>query len=322
MSSKLEDIRLFAISGSEKIGQSIAKNLKVNLSTYKKTTFSDGEMMVQSNVSVRSKDIYVIASTYSPVNDRLMELLIFIDMLKRASSHKINIIMPYYGYCRQDRKAEGRQPITAKLVANLLTHAGANSLMSIDLHNPSIQGFFDFPVDDLKGAYILAPNIKNEGKYTIVSPDHGGAVRARILADLVSNTIKIAIVDKRRTGPNTSEISGILGNIKNKNIVIFDDMIDTGSTIIKAAEKLKEYGAKKIMVAASHGIFSKGFDAFDNCNAINKIVILDTIESVYKIKSKKLKIIPVGPILAKIIKLSILGKSITGFYNSTRNKLN
>lgn len=314
-------IKLFAMPNSQVLGEKVAKQLKVPLAKLKFQRFADGEVLLSAEETVRNKEVYVVASISTPVNDNLMQLLIFVDSLKRASASKITVAITYYGYARQDRKAAGRQPIGAKLVADLLERAGVHKVIAVDLHNPSIQGFFDIPLDDLKGQYIFAPEIKKAGKFTVASPDHGGAVRARVLANLISNTVQIAIVDKRRTGANQSEVMHILGDVKDKNVVIIDDMIDTGGTIIKAAEALKNAGALKIIVAASHGIFSKGFEAFDAASHIDQVLITDSIEGVYNIKSKKLKVVSVAPILVKAINASVNGLSIGEYYESIKDKM-
>ncbi|NQZ29347.1 MAG: ribose-phosphate pyrophosphokinase [Mycoplasmatales bacterium] len=315
------ETRIFAMENSEVLGKKIADILDIELSTIEKTVFSDGEILVQSTNTVRNKDVFIIASTSTPVNDSIMELLLFIDSLKRASARHITVVNTYYGYARQDRKAKGRQPIGAKLFADLLETAGATKVIGVDLHNPSIQGFFNIPVDDLKGQFVFAPEIKKLGKFSVVSPDHGGAVRARVLAELVADTVQVAIVDKRRTGPNQSVISGILGDVKDKNCVIIDDMIDTGGTIIKAAEELKRQGAKKILIAATHGIFSKGFKHFEESDAIEQVLITDSIANVRNIKSKKLKVVSLDTFLAKIIKATVDGTSVSTIYEQIQNKL-
>lgn len=306
---------LFAMPNSEKLGKKVASNLKHKLTKINRTQFADGEVLLASSETVRSKDVFIIASASKPVNDNIMEILIFIDSLKRASANSITLVLTYYGYARQDRKAAGRQPIGAKLVADLYEKAGATKVIAVDLHNAAIQGFFDIPLDDLKGQYILAPEIKKLGKFTVVSPDHGGAARARVLAELISDTIQIAIVDKRRSGPNQAETMGILGSVKNKNVVIIDDMIDTGGTIVKAAGALKEAGAKKVLVAATHGIFSKGFDHFDAAENIDKVLITDSIGTVHNYKSKKLKVVSLDKIVAKTIKATIESSSVGEIYD-------
>lgn len=317
----MSDYCLFALPHLEKLGQKIATKLKHPLSKIKFTRFADGEVLLSADETVRNKDTFVIASHEKPVNDNIMQLLLFVDSLKRASARSITVALTYYGYSRQDRKAAGRQPIGAKLVADLLEKAGVTKVIAIDLHNPSIQGFFNIPLDDLKGQYILAPEIMNFGKYTVVSPDHGGAVRARILAELISKSIHIAIVDKRRTGANESEVLNILGNVQNQNVVIIDDMIDTGGTIIKAAKALKENGANQIIVAATHGLFSKGFSAFEEAPFIDRVIITDSISSVYNIQSNKLTIVSLAEFIAKAIHATVSSESISEFYEEIKKKL-
>lgn len=312
---------LFAMPNSQILGQKISQKLHIPLTKITKTTFADGEMLLVSQETIRNKNVFIVASTCKPVNDNIMELLIFIDSLKRASARSITVVTSYYGYARQDRKASGRQPISARLVADLIQTAGATKIIVVDLHNSSIQGFFSIPLDDLRGQYIFADYIKKHypnRRYTIVSPDHGGAVRARILAELISDEIDIAIVDKRRTSPNKSEILGILGNVKDRNVIIIDDMIDTGGTIIKAAETLKKNGAINISIAATHGIFSRGFEAFEKSKAISEVFITDTIEDVHKIKSSKLTIISAANILADTIQATIESTSVTKIYEKIR----
>ncbi len=316
-----EETRLFAMESAELLGQQIAQELGIELSKINKTVFADGEILVQPAETVRNKNVYIVASTSTPVNDNIMELLLFIDAIKRATAKKIIVINTYYGYARQDRKAKGRQPIGAKLFADLLETAGVDKMIAVDLHNPSIQGFFNIPVDDLKGQYVFAPEIVNTGKFSVVSPDHGGAVRARVLAELVADTVEIAIVDKRRTGPNQSTTSGVLGDVKGHNCVIIDDMIDTGGTIIKAAAELKKNGAKKILIAVTHGIFSKGFQQFDECADIDEVLVTDSIQSVREIKSNKLKIVSLAKLLTKTIRANADGTSVSEIYEDIQKKL-
>lgn len=313
---------LFAMSNSQILGQKISQKLDIPLTKVKKTVFADGEILLSSVQTIRNKDVFIVASTCKPVNDNIMELLIFIDSLKRASAKSITVAISYYGYARQDRKASGRQPISARLIADLLEKAGVSKVIVVDLHNASIQGFFSVPLDDLRGQFIFANYIKKnhpDRKFTVVSPDHGGAVRARLLAELISETVDIAIVDKRRTSPNKSEVLGILGNVKGRDIIIIDDMIDTGGTIIKAAEALKKFGANNIAIAATHGIFSNGFAHFEKSKAINEVLVTDTIEGVHNIKSSKLTIVSASEILANTIKATIESTSVTDIYDKIRS---
>ena len=320
------NIKLFGMSNSEKLAKKVSKILELALVPIEKTTFSDGEMILHSEETVRNANVFIVCNTSSP--ESIIELLLFVDSVKRASAKHITVINSYYGYSRQDRKAKQREPIGARLMANILEVAGVNKLITVDLHNPSIQGFFNIPVDDLRWSISLAgyltktddqnKAIKKAMKFTIVSPDHGGAVRARILAELISNTVKIAIVDKRRVGPNQSEVLGILGSVSGKNIIIIDDILDTGNTILKAAAALKKEGAKKIYIAATHGLFTKSFDAFDKSEFIDKVLVSDSIQSVHDIKSPKLAIISLAPFISAVIRASINSESISRIYKKIK----
>lgn len=317
----MNDVMLFAMNNSQVLGEKIAKNLKCKLTKINRTVFADGEVLLSAAETVRNKDVFVVASTSKPVNDNIMELLIFVDSLKRASAKTITVAISYYGYARQDRKAAGRQPIAARLVADLLEKAGVTKVISVDLHNPSIQGFFSIPLDDLRGQYIIAPEVRKLGDFTVVSPDHGGATRARLLANILSDTAEIAIVDKRRTGPNQAETMGILGHVKDKDCIIIDDMIDTGGTIIKAAKVLKAEGAKRVIIAASHGLFSRGFEAFEAEKDIDQVFITDSIETVYNIKSNKLKVISLDNMISKTIEATINSTSVAEIYESFKKNI-
>ena len=319
-----DNLLLFSLPNSEELGKKIAKNLGTKLTSIKFTRFADGEVMIKSEQSVRNKDVYVVASTSKPVNDNLMNLLIFVDSLKRASAKNITAVIPYYGYARQDRKVEGRQPISAKLVANLLETAGVNKVIAVDLHNPSIQGFFDIPLDDLRGQYIFAPYVnKIKEDIVIVSPDHGGAVRARLLNNLVKKEGNIAIVDKTRIGINKTEVSGILGDVSGKKAIIIDDMIDTGGTIIKASKALIDNGAKDVIVLSTHGLFSKGLESFEECNSISKVIVTDSINSVYEFQKnyKKLEVLSLSNLLAQVIKSNYDSKSVSHIYKEIKENL-
>ncbi|TDU96763.1 ribose-phosphate pyrophosphokinase [Metamycoplasma hyosynoviae] len=317
---KLNDVVIFGMDNSIQLAKRIGKYIKTNVEEVEKITFADGENLLFSDITVRNKSVFVICNTAKPVNENLMQLLIFIDSLKRASAKHINVVITYYGYARQDRKAAGRQPITAKLVADLLEKAGCTKIIAIDLHNPSIQGFFNIPVDDLRGQFIFANELRSrKNDFVIVSPDHGGAVRARQLSELLNNGEQIAIIDKRRTAPNVSEIMGVLGNVKDKNVVIFDDIIDTGGTIINATRALKEKGAKKIIVAATHGLFSKGFEMFENEPVIDEVIITDSTNKEDLKHFKKLKILSLAEFLSMVIEANINKTSITEVYDAYGN---
>ncbi|VEU76392.1 ribose-phosphate pyrophosphokinase [Mycoplasmopsis columboralis] len=312
-----KNIILFGMDNSIELAQKISDIVQIPLTKIHKTTYADGENMLVSDQTVRGRDVFIIANTARPVNDNIMQLLLFIDSLKRASANTITVCLSYYGYARQDRKASGRQPIGAKLVANLLQVAGATKLICVDLHNPSIQGFFDVPLDDLRAQYTIAQSLKEyDQDFTVVSPDHGGTVRARRLAEILSDTAKICVIDKRRTDVNQTEVMGLIGDISNQNAIIIDDIIDTGGTIIKAAETLKKNGAKDIILAATHGLFTKGFDMFENNDAVKAVIVTDSIDN-RELASKysKLKIVSLGEFLGKVIQAQYSGSSVSEVYS-------
>ncbi|RMA79074.1 ribose-phosphate pyrophosphokinase [Metamycoplasma subdolum] len=313
--TKKKNVVIFGMDNSWDLAVEIGKKIDREVNSIQKTTFADGEVLLQSNFTVRNKNVFIVCHTAKPVNDNIMSLLVFIDSLKRASANTINVVITYYGYARQDRKVSGRQPISAKLVADLLSTAGATKIITVDLHNPSIQGFFDIPVDDLGGQFIFTNELrKRKEKFVIVSPDHGGAVRARQLSELLENDEEIAIIDKRRTGPNKSEILGVLGNVKDKNVIIFDDIIDTGGTIINAAMALKKQGAKKIIIAATHGLFSRGFEMFENNEIIDEVMITNSTGIKNTGEYKKLKILSMADFLGRVIEANINKSSVTEVY--------
>lgn len=240
------NLKIFALNSNRALAEEIANFVGVELGKCSVKRFSDGEIQINIEESIRGCDVYVIQSTSSPVNDNLMELLIMIDALKRASARTVNLVIPYYGYARQDRKARAREPITAKLVANLLEKAGATRVITLDLHAPQIQGFFDIPIDHLMGVKILADYFKKkqfDDDIVIVSPDHGGVTRARKMAERMK--APIAIIDKRRPKPNVAEVMNIVGNIEGKIAILIDDIIDTAGTITLGANALVENGAKE-----------------------------------------------------------------------------
>jgi ribose-phosphate pyrophosphokinase len=249
-------VKIFALSSNRELAQEIADYIGIPLSGCEVTRFADGEINININETVRGHKVFVIQSTNMPVNENLMELLIMIDALKRASAREINIVMPYYGYSRQDRKAKARQPISAKLVADLLQVAGATRLICLDLHAAQIQGFFDIPIDNFRALPIIAEYFqkKNLKNVVVVSPDHGGVTRARALADVIQ--APIAIIDKMRPEPNVAEVMNIIGSVKNKNCIIIDDMIDTAGSIQAAAKALQDAGAKDIYACCTHPLLS------------------------------------------------------------------
>ena len=293
-------ITVFALSASEELAKDIAKELGTNVGKSKVHHFADGEILVEIGESVRGKDVYIVQSTSNPVTENLMEILVLADALKRASAKEITAIIPYFGYARQDRKAKPRQPITSKLIADLLTVAGINRVVTVDLHAAQIQGFFDIPVDEMQALPLISNYFKkkNISDICVVSPDHG-ATRARKLA--VALDAPVAIIDKRRPKPNVAEIMGVLGDVEGKNCIMVDDMIDTGGTIVAGIEMLKEKGAKSVHVACTHPVFSgPAVERLQNSSA-DEVVVTDTIKLPEEKMFPKLKIVTVAVLLARTI---------------------
>lgn len=298
---KSDNITIFALSSSRELAEKIANKLDVQLGDCSVHHFADGEILVEVNESVRGKHVYIVQSTSAPVSENLMELLIITDALKRASAREITAVVPYFGYARQDRKAKPRQPITSKLVADMLTTAGVDRVVTIDLHAAQIQGFFNVPIDDMNALPILGQYFKslNLEDICVVSPDHGGATRARKLANALHS--EIAIIDKRRPKPNVAEVMGIIGDVKGKTCIMIDDMIDTGGTIVAGAQVLKDRGAKDIYIACSHAVFSGEAPTRLQNSAAKQIVVTDTIELPSEKKFEKLHIVSVSDMLAHTI---------------------
>ena len=297
-SRHVNEFKLFTGNSNMELATEIAKLMGQDLGDAVISTFSDGEISVSINETVRGREIFVIQSTCDPVNNNLMELLITLDALKRASAGRINVVIPYYGYARQDRKAKARDPITAKLVADLLETAGANRIITMDLHAAQIQGYFNVPVDHLLGAPILTKYFMNLNleDAVVVSPDLGSVTRARAMAEPMD--VPIAIVDKRRPRPNVSEIMNIIGDIEDKNVILLDDMIDTAGTIT-AANAMKEMGAKKVYACATHGVLSgKAIERIE-ASAISELVLLNTIALPEEKKLPKIKTLSAAPLFAE-----------------------
>ena len=294
-------ITVFALSSSVELAQDICDNLGCEMGKSKVHHFADGEILVEIDESVRGKDVFIVQSTSNPVTENLMEILVLADALKRASAGEITAIMPYFGYARQDRKAKPRQPITSKLVADLLTTAGVNRVVTIDLHAAQIQGFFNIPVDDMQALPLICNYFKNKNldDICVVSPDHGGATRARKMA--VALDCPVAIIDKRRPKPNVAEIMGVLGDVEGKNCVMIDDMIDTAGTICHAADALAEAGAVEVYASCTHPVLSG--PAMDNIqkSAIKKLVVLDTIYLPEERLIDKIEQISIAKLLAEAI---------------------
>ena len=304
MISHGKNIKIFTANASSDLAKKIAEHLGVSLGDAQVGKFSDGEIYVNINETVRGSDVFVVQSTCDPVNDNLMELLIMIDAMKRASAGRITAVMPYFGYARQDRKAKARDPISAKLVADLIATAGADRVLTMDLHAPQIQGFFNVPVDHLLGVPVLAKFFREEMKdvldnIVVVSPDLGSVTRARNFAQRLD--APIAIIDKRRPKANVSEVMNIIGDIKGKTAILVDDMIDTAGTITNGAQALIDRGASKVYACCTHGVLSgPAIERIKN-SCIEQLVMLDTITLSDEKKIDKIKTLSVAPIFGEAI---------------------
>lgn len=310
-------LKIFALSSNRPLAKKIADEVGVELGDVSVTKFSDGEIRINIEESIRGDHVYLIQSTSEPANDNLMEILIMIDALRRASAKTINIVLPYYGYARQDRKARSREPITAKLVANMLTNAGANRVLALDLHAAQIQGFFDIPVDHLMGAPLLANYFLDNGLHgddvVVVSPDHGGVTRARKLAEFLKSPI--AIIDKRRPRNNVAEVMSIVGEVAGKTCVLIDDMIDTAGTITLAAAALKEKGAKAVYVCCTHPVLSgPAIERLRN-SEIEKIIVTDSILLDENTILPNMEVVTVSQLIGEAIKRIHENRSVSPLFN-------
>jgi len=300
---RVDKLAIFSGNAHPELAHSICKDLKVKLQDALVGRFSEGEIRVKINENVRGKDVFIVQPTCPPTNDNLMELLIMIDALRRASAHRITAVIPYFGYARQDRKDQPRVPITAKLVANLLTVAGTNRILTMDLHAGQIQGFFDIPVDHLFSVgvfvdYFSKMNIKD---LVAVSPDVGSIKMARAYAKRVS--AGLAIIDKRRVSPEKAEAIHIMGEVEGKNVIIVDDMVATGSSLIEAVEALKKAKAKTIYAAIAHGILSgPAIERVEQCKGLEKLLISDSVPLLPEKQNPKIHVLSVANLLAEAIK--------------------
>lgn len=314
----MDKMIIFSGNSNKDLASKISKSLKLKLGEGLISRFSDGEIRIKIEENVRGKDVFIIQSTCPPVNESIMELLIMIDALKRASANRITAVMPYFGYARQDRKDQPRVPITAKLIANLLTTAGANRVLALDLHAGQVQGFFDIPVDHIFAIDVFVEYFKKIGlnNLTIVSPDVGGIKMARAYAKKFR--AGLAIVDKRRNSPEATEVMHILGEVSGKNVIMVDDIIATGSSLVEAAAAIRKAGAKKIFAAVSHGILSaNAVEKLENSD-IDYLVVSDSIPLGEEKKSKKIKVVSVSKLFAEAIKRIHFEQSISVLFDSIR----
>ena len=311
------NLKIFSLSSNEPLASSIAEEMGVELGKSSVKHFSDGEIQISIEESIRGCDVFIVQSTSAPVNENLMELLIMVDAVKRASARTVNVVMPYYGYARQDRKARSREPITAKLVANLLETAGATRVVLLDLHAPQIQGFFDILIDHLVGVPLLSDHFKSKGfegnDLVIVSPDHGGVTRARKMAERLK--APIAIIDKRRPKPNVAEVMNIVGNVEGKTCILIDDIIDTAGTITIGAAALKESGAKEVYACCTHPVLSgPAIERIEN-SVIKELVVTDSIQLSEDKKSPKIHQLSVAKLLADAIVRIYENKSVSKLFD-------
>ena len=313
-----KDIKIFAANSTVRVSEQIAECLGLPLGKSEVSTFSDGEITVSLFESVRGSDCFIIQSTCAPVNNNIMEMLIMIDAMKRASAARITAVIPYFGYARQDRKAKARDPISAKLVADLITTAGADRVLTMDLHVPQIQGFFNIPVDHLLGAPVLSNYLKdrigdNVDEYVAVSPDLGSVTRARTFATRLG--CPLAIVDKRRQKANVSEVMNIIGDVRGKKVILIDDMVDTAGTLCNSAQALIDKGgATEVIACATHGVLSgPAIERLQN-SCIKELILLDTIPLPPEKALPKITLLPVAPLFAEAIERIYEDKPVSTMY--------
>ena len=310
-----KSIKVLNCNANKELAKDIAFNLGIPVGDAQVSTFSNGEIGVSINESIRGADVFVVQSTSAPVNDNLMELLIMIDALKRASAGRINAVMPFYGYARQDRKSKSREPISAMLVANLIEAAGADRVITMDLHAPQIQGFFDIPVDHLYAAPLIVNYFINKklNNVVVVSPDVGGVTRARSLATKLD--APLAIIDKRRPKPNVSEVMNIIGDIENRDCIVVDDIVDTAGSIVNAAKVLKDMGGKDIYVACTHPVLSgPAFERIQD-SVIKELIVTNTIPLPANKPMDRIKVLSVASLFAEAIKRIYEGLSLSKLFD-------
>jgi len=311
-------MKLLAGNSNRTLAEAIANYLDLPLTRAQVRKFADNELFVTIDENVRGEDVFLIQSTSFPANDHLMELLICVDALTRASARRITAVLPYFGYARQDRKMGGRTPISAKLVANLITRAGADRVLTMDLHSGQIQGFFDIPTDNLLATPVLAEDIRDNyvksRELMIVSPDVGGVSRARALADRLN--ADLAIVDKRRSAPGESEVMNIIGDVKGRRCIVFDDIVDGGGTLCNAAKALIDAGASEVSAYVSHGVLSGAAVQRVETSALKELVVTNSIEADDRVKgSKKIRVVSVAPLIGEAIRRIANEESVSKLFD-------
>ena len=317
----LQGMKLFAGNSNRELAERVAAYLGIQLGRLTSTRFSDGEIRLMVDESARGNDIFLIQPTCAPVNDTLMELLIMLDAFRRASARRITVVMPYYGYARQDKKIKPREPVTARLVADLIGVAGAGRVVCVDLHAEQIQGFFNMPMDHLYagpiiGRYFIEQGYMEDEDVVVVSPDVAGVGRARALAEMLK--APIAIIAKRRPEPNKVDIVEIIGDVDGKRCVVIDDMIDTGGSVIMGAEALMKRGAKEIVVSATHAVLSGNAPQRIQDSVISKLIVLDTIPITSQKQVPKLTVLPAAPLIGEAIRRIYLNESVSVLFDEWR----
>ncbi len=318
---ELSGMKLFAGNAHRDLGLRVAEYLGIDLGLLTSTKFSDGEIRLMVDESARGNDVFIIQPTCAPVNDTLMELLIMLDAFRRASASRLTVVMPYYGYARQDKKIKPREPVTARLVADLISEAGAERVVAVDLHAEQIQGFFDIPVDHLYGGPILGRYMMEQGMHldedvVVVSPDVAGVSRARSLAEMLK--CPIAIIAKRRPEPNKVDIIEIIGDVNGKRCLMIDDMIDTGGSIIQGAEALLKRGAIEVIATCTHAVFSGNAPQRLQDSVVSRVVTMDTVPIPSVKQFPKLTILPIAPLLGQAIKRIHLNESVSTLFHDWR----
>lgn len=313
----LSTLRIFSGNANPRLAEDIAAHLGVSTGRLIVKSFSDGEICVKVEESVRGMDVFIVQPTCHPVNDSIMELIILIDAFRRASARRITAVLPYYGYARQDKKIKPREPVTARLIANMITNAGAHRVLAVDLHAGQIQGFFDMPVDHLMAAPLIADwvrhNVPKDGPLAVVSPDVGGVPRARALAEMLN--AQIVIVVKRRPEPNKTEVKEIIGDVEGRVCVMVDDMIDTAGSICSGAEALRQRGAKRLYACCTHPVLSGDAVARLEASPFEKVVVTDTIPLPEHKKNGKIVVLSVAPMLAEAVRRIHLDRSVSEMFD-------
>lgn len=317
----LGGMMLFAGNANKELGTKVADYLGIELGRMTSTQFSDGELRIMIDQSARGKEVFIIQPTCEPANDTLMELLIMLDAFRRASARKINVVIPYYGYARQDKKIKPREPVTARLVADLIQMCGATRVVAVDLHAEQIQGFFNIPVDHLYGGpiigrYLIEQGYRDDEDVVVVSPDVGGVGRARSLAEMLQSPL--AIIAKRRTEPNKVDTVEIIGEVEGKRCVMIDDIIDTGGSVVLGAESLLKKGARDVMACCTHGVFSGQAPTKLQESVISRVVTMDTVPITDKKHFAKLTVLPIAPLLGEAIKRIHLNRSVSTLFDDWR----